>query len=169
MNSRLNTSSEFASLVNKLHKEPNNQLLKLELVQRMSAMKTLAQHNSMDLFRLANAYSPNSPQYKQLMRQAAAGGNTNAMLAMCHLLLKSNTAADLTTLAHYVRMILRSKDSYIMEQIEHVLGSDSRLVNDPIKKVDNVASYNANICFFTRQQEQESEQTVALKNNAAMN
>ena len=115
------SSNEFAVLVNQLHRSPNDPTLKQAVVKHLPEMMALAQDNPMALYHLAHIYPPNSPQYKQTMRQAANLGCTNAMLVMCQVLGKSNDPGDLKKAAHYLEMINKSNDSYIKEQARSLL------------------------------------------------
>lgn len=161
MNAKLNLSSEFASLVKELQSKPDNPSLKQEVVRRLPEMMDLAKNNPMDLYRLAKIYSPTSPQYKQMMRQAAASGCTNAMLAMCHLLLKSPSEANLRTTAHYLQMIGRSDDSYIINQSRSLLTEYPELEEEmrgPVK----ARVYNSNVCFFSSAQQKNAVSEIFL-------
>lgn len=162
MNAKLNLSSEFASLVKELQSKPDNPSLKQEVVRRLPEMMDLAKSNPMDLYRLAKIYSPTSPQYKQMMRQSAASGCTNAMLAMCHLLLKTPSEANLRTTAHYLQMIVRSDDSYIINQSRRLLIEHPELeqeMRSPVK----TRVYNSNVCFFSSAQQKINESQVLLE------
>ncbi|MCL5272963.1 MAG: type IV secretion protein Dot [Gammaproteobacteria bacterium] len=144
-----NLSSEFASLVKELQNKPGDPALKQELFSRLPEMKVLAAKNPMDLFRLAQVYSPTSPQYKNMMRQAATSGCTNAMLSMSELLVKSGSPDNLKTAAHYMNLIERSNDSYMIKQGKQLLSMHPELAAEmrgPVKS----DPYNPKIRFFTR-------------------
>ncbi|WP_298623685.1 type IV secretion protein Dot [uncultured Legionella sp.] len=151
-----NLSSEFASLVKELQNKPEDPVLKQEVFSRLPEMKILAEKNPMDLFRFAQIYSPTSPQYKNMMRQAAGGGCTNAMLSMAELLVKSGFPADLKTAAHYLNMIERSNDSYMIKQSKQLLSSNPELAAEmrgPVKS----EPYNPKIRFFSNLSEGKAE------------
>ena len=93
MAAQLNISGEFATLVDKVHQYPDDSLLKQKVVRRLPEMRALAQKNPLAMYHLAQVYSPASPQYKEMMTRSADMGCTNAMLAVCQLLLKSHSAA----------------------------------------------------------------------------
>lgn len=151
-----NLSSEFASLVKELQKKPGDPVLKQEVFSRLPEMKVLAEKNPMDLFRLAQIYSPTSPQYKNMMRQAATSGCTNAMLSMSELLVKSGSPADLKTAAHYINMIERSNDSYMVKHSKQLLSTYPELAAEmrgPVKS----EPYNPKIRFFPSLSDSRSE------------
>jgi hypothetical protein len=138
MNATHNTSSDFVALVNQLHQSPYNPALKQAVVRRLPEMLAYAQCNPMALFRLAQIYPPNSCQYKQMMRRSAQRGCTNAMLAMCELLLKSNNNEDLELASQYMVMIENSNDSYIIESSRTILANHPRKRSKSVARVSNV-------------------------------
>lgn len=151
MTATLDSSYKFATLVERLHKSPDNPALKQELVRSLPEMKALAKVNPLAQFRLAQIHAPNSPQYKQMMRQSANMGCTNAMFALCELLVKSKSPADLKTAAHYMLMIERSKDSYIIKQSQSLLAEHpelAALMKAESKSGVKVESHNAAFRFF---------------------
>lgn len=113
MTTQLASSNEFAALVNQLQSSPNDSSLKQRVVQNLPKMMALAKDNPMALYHLAHIYPPNSPQYKQMMRQSANMGCTNAMFVLCQILGKSNNRHDLEEAVNYMRIIEKSNDSYI--------------------------------------------------------
>ncbi|MCL9684797.1 hypothetical protein [Legionella maioricensis] len=150
----LNSSHEFAALVAQLHQSPHDHALKQAMVDDFPKMKASAK-SPLDLYRLAQAHFPSSTQYKQLMRQSATLGCTNAMLAMAEILVKSKAPADLKTAAHYLSMIERTKeteitkDSFIIEQGRALLKSHPQ-VAALMKTEFKSDSYNTNLRFFTQ-------------------
>ncbi|KTD79180.1 hypothetical protein [Legionella waltersii] len=116
MAAQLDSSTEFAALVAQLQSNPNDPALKQAVIRHLPEMRVLAKTNPIAMYHLAMVYAPGSAQYKQMMLQAAAEGSTNAMLAVCDLYLKTGSATDLLTAAHYMRLIQKSGDSYIMKQ-----------------------------------------------------
>ncbi len=145
----LNSSHEFATLVTRLHQSPDDHALKQAVVEQLPKMKALAKGNPLDLYRLAQIHAPTSPQYKQMMRQSATMGCTNAMLAIAEILVNSKIPADLKTAAHYLSMIERSKDSFIIAQSRTLLESHPR-VAALMKAEFKSDSYNTNIRFFSQ-------------------
>lgn len=160
----LNLSSEFSSLVKELHQKPDNPGLKQEVVSRIPKMMALAKENPMDLFRLAQVYSPTSPQYKHMMRQSAARGCTNAMLSMSELLLKSGSSADVKTAAHYMTMIERSNDSYIIQNSKKLLSDYPELAAE-MRVHAKSEPYNGKIRFFANQPEKTAEKQLENQNS----
>ncbi|BCA94277.1 hypothetical protein TUM19329_06380 [Legionella antarctica] len=145
----LNSSHEFVTLVTQLHQSPDDYALKQAVVEKLPKMRALAKANPLDLYRLAQIHAPTSPQYKQMMRQAATMGCTNAMLAAAEILVNSKVPADLQTAAHYLSMIARSKDSFIIAQGRTLLESYPQVA--ALMKADSKSdSYNTNIRFFTQ-------------------
>lgn len=159
------SSNEFATMVNQLHRSPNDPSLKQAVVQHLPKMMALAQDNPVALYHLAHIYPPNSPQYKQTMRQAANLGCTNAMLVMCQVLGKSNNPSDLKKVAHYLEMIDKSSDSYIKEQAKLLLEEYPQLARTMQEQAKPKLSYSHAHRFFTPQQEREV--TVELIEAAA--
>ncbi len=147
MSDPLNSSYDFATLVAKLHQSPDDHALKLAVVEKLPEMKASAKVNSLDMYRLAQSHFPTSPQYKQLMRQSATMGCTNAMLAISEILVTSKAPADLKTAAHYLSMIERSKDSFMIAQGRTLLESHPQ-VAALMKAEFKSDSYNTNIRFF---------------------
>lgn len=117
-------SSEFSSLASQLQQCPDDQHLKQIVVSRLPEMRALAKVNPLAMFHLAQIYAPTSPQYKQMMRQSANLGCTNAMLALCELMVHSTTDADIKTAAHYLSLIERSNDSYIMQKAQELMDAN---------------------------------------------
>lgn len=160
---RLDLSHEFSSLVKQLHQAPEDPVLKQAVVRRLPEMMALAKVNPVALYRLAQIHAPTSAQYKQMMRQAANLGCTNAMLAICEVLLQSNTPADLKTVAHYMLMIERSKDSFIIKQSRSLLASHPEVAVE-IKAEAKSDSYNTSHRFFTSQPDRNGQQESELQN-----
>ena len=161
-------SHEFAALVAQLRQSPENHALKQAVAEDFPKMKASAK-SPLDLYRLAQAHIPTSAQYKQIMRQSATLGCTNAMLAMAEILVKSKVPADLKTAAHYLSMIERTKeiestkDSYIIAEGRALLKSHPQ-VAALMKAEFKSDSYNSNIRFFAQsernvRQEVETPQT----------
>jgi len=123
-------SYEFASLIRELRNSPDDIALRQTVVKQLPEMKVLANDNALALFRLAQIYSPTSTQYKQMMRESANKGCTNAMLALCELLLKTNSAADLKTAAHYMTKIEYSNDSFMIKSGELLLENNPQLASE---------------------------------------
>ncbi|MCE0722725.1 MULTISPECIES: hypothetical protein [Legionella] len=162
----MSSSNEFATLVNQLHRSPNDPVLKQAVVQHLPKMMALAQDNPMALYHLAHIYPPTSSQYKQTMRQSANLGCTNAMLVMCQILGNSTEPDDLKKAAHYVTMINRSDDSYIKEQAKLLVGEYPQLERALQHQAKPNLSYTLAQRFFTPQEKEESlelMQTVACK------
>ena len=165
----IDLSYKFASLVKQLHESPDNPVLKQAVVSKIPEMSVLAKVNPLAQYRLAQIHSPSSPQYKQMMRQSANMGCTNAMLAICENLLKPDvpTPADLKTAAHYMQMIGRSKDTYILEKSKALLETKPELVA-LLKAESKTDLYNTNLRFFTTQPEKaplpelDAENTLSL-------
>ena len=147
---QLDLSHEFDSLVKQLRLNPDNPVLKMEVLKRMPEMKVLAKSNPVAMYRLAQAYSPGSDEYNDLMAQSADQGCTNAMLAICHNKLTSTTItrADLKTVAHYMALIERSNDSYIIEQSRALLAAHPEVASY-MKAEFNSTSYKTGIRFFS--------------------
>lgn len=120
-------SSEFASIVDKLQKSPEDPTLKQALLKRIPEMKALAKVNALALYRLAQIYPQNSAQYQLMMNKSADMGCTNALLALCELSLKSNTHADLKKAAGYMDRIAVSNDSYIIKHSRSLLETHPQL------------------------------------------
>jgi hypothetical protein len=150
----LDLSYEFASLVKKLHESPNNPVLKQEVVSKIPDMIILAKVSPLAQFRLAQMHSPTSPQYKQMMRKSANMGCTNAMLALCEVLLKQEapTSADLKTAVHYMRMIEGSDDTFILEQRNALLKTNPQ-VAALMRAECKEHVFNANLNFFSCKQD----------------
>ena len=161
MAAKINSSSEFVFLVRELHKQPNDPTLKQEVVRRIPQMVAMSKNSPLDLYRLAQVYAPTSPQYKNMMRQSAAGGCTNAMLSLCQLLLKTGSSADLKTAIHYIQMIERSRDSYIMKQSKQLLESYPQLAAQ-IKEQSKSSIGHPNIGFFARKKHTGNDEEVLL-------
>lgn len=121
MSLHLNPSSEFAALVRKLKNAPDDPVLKQDLIRRLPGMKALARRNPLALYRLAKVYPKNSGQYYQMMVQSADAGCTNAMLALCKLLVKSASSTDKLVVVNYLNKIFSSNDSYIIQRAEAFL------------------------------------------------
>jgi hypothetical protein len=168
MTVRLDTSHKFATLVKQLHQSPDNPALKQELVRSLPEMKALAKVNPLAQYRLAQIHSPGSPQYKQMMRQSANMGCTNAMLAICEVLVKSNTSADLNTAAHYMELIERSKDSYILKQSRSLLDEHPQLaVLMKTEPYNPIKTANTALRFFNQHQENANPE-VEIQNQIAL-
>ncbi len=161
-----NLSSIFAASVKELKNKPDDPVLKQKVFNLLPEMKVLARKNPVDLFRLAQIYSPTSPQYKNMIRQAATGGCTNAMFAMAELLVKSGAAADLATAAHYVKMVERSSDSYMIKQSKQLVSAHPELAAE-LKGTVKSEPYNPKIRFFSGQPdnrtERDAEQELVLQ------
>ncbi len=115
-------SSEFARLLSQLQQSPESVALKQAIVLRLPEMKALAQNNHpLALYWLAQSYCASSPQYKEMMFRSADLGCTNAMLAACQLLFKSNQRADVGKAAEYMKSIEASNDSYIKNAAQELL------------------------------------------------
>ncbi|KTD62959.1 Dot/Icm secretion system substrate [Legionella santicrucis] len=150
------SSNEFAALVNQLHKSPNDPAIKAAVVQHLPKVLALAQDNPMALYHLAHIYPPNSSQYKQTMRQSANLGCTNAMLVMCQILAKTDDVNDLRKAVHYLGMIQRSNDSYIIGQAKKLVTEYPLLARTMREHAQPRLYHNNNIHqFFTRQPEKE--------------
>ncbi|KTD44678.1 hypothetical protein [Legionella quateirensis] len=163
----LNIGSDFSLLVKELHKKPDNPAIKQEVVSRMSEMKALARQNPLDLYRLAQVYAPTSPQYKNMMRQSAASGCTNAMLSMTELLLKSGSPSDVKTAAYYMRMIEASKDSHIIKQSRVLLSAYPELAEE-LRRDVKTEPYNSKIRFFSSTVERTTDHPVELQHDLAI-
>ena len=159
MSVKTSPSSVFASLVSKLQKSPENHALKPAVVNRMPEMKALSKINPMVLFRLAKAFPPNSPKYKQTMMQSAELGCTNAMLAICELLVNSNEPFALKKAGHYLLMIEKSQDSYMKEQSKALLAEYPQLAA-AIKTQSKPESYPHAHRFFTVAPERKVREQV---------
>lgn len=162
MAAKLDTSSEFASLVNQLHRSPDDPALKQALVRRLPEMKALAQVNPLALFRLAQIYPQNSAQYQNMMIQSADLGCTNAMLALCHLLLKSNTFGDLKKAAGYMNRIEHSNDSYIMKQSRSLLETHPQLALE-MKSQIKADGHHKGPRFFASQTDTKSNHSESQR------
>lgn len=162
-----NIGSDFSHLVKELHKNPDNPALQQEVVSRMSEMKALAKKNPLDLYRLAQVYAPTSPQYKNMMRQSAASGCTNAMLSLTELLLKSGSSTDVKTAAHYMKMIEASKDTHIIKQSRALISVYPDLA-DELRSTVKTEPYNGKIRFFSNPVEQKTDHQVELHNDHAI-
>lgn len=147
---QLDLSHEFDSLVKKLQLDPDNPLLKMEVLKRMPEMKVLAKSNPVAMYRLAQAYSPASDEYNDMMTQSANQGCTNAMLAICHNKLASTTrtGADLKTVAHFMALIEQSNDSYIIKQKRELLAAHPE-VSSYMKAEFDSNSYKTGLRFFS--------------------
>ncbi len=147
---QLDLSHEFDSLVKKLQQDPDNPVLKIEVLKRMPEMKVLAQSNPVAMYRLAQAYYPASDEYNDMMTESAEKGCTNAMLTICHNKLKSTmrTQDDLKTVAHYMALIEQSKDSYIINQSRELLATHPEVAGY-MKAEFNSNSYKTGIRFFS--------------------
>lgn len=113
MKAKQDPISEFTSLMNQLRQAPENITLKQALLKRLPVMKALAAHNPMALYRLAQSYSDNSPQYRQMMLRAADMGCTNALLDACKLLMRAHDSVNRTQVLSYLKSIAASEDSFI--------------------------------------------------------
>lgn len=155
-------SSEFASLVEQLIKNPDNPILKLALIRQLPQMKALAEIEPLSLFRLAQLYIPTSSQYKTMMTESAERGCTNAMLAVCELLLKSNRQENMQQVDHYLQKIDASNDSYIIEKSRKLLAQYSHgfVVNTPEV---NVAAGLKSMGFFKAPVNNESDNELSLQ------
>lgn len=157
-----NVSSEFADLIGQLQTSPNNSDIKQALVSRLPEMMALAKVNSLALFRLAQIHAPSSAQYKQMMADSAKMGCTNAMLALCEVLVSSGSDIDLQSAAHYIQKIERSSDSYIRSKCDTLLDSNPQL-QARVAVLNKESNYFTGIRFFVG----ESEPTV--KESGSMN
>lgn len=151
MNVKLHASSEFASLVNELHQSPNNPELKQAVLRRLPEMKALAQVNPLALYRLAQVFPKSSAQYEHMMRESAAKGCTNAMFAMCELLLNSKLPTSIEQAADYLTAIYQSQDSYIIKQSRELIAEYPEVLDAMRAGKD----YQHNFRFFTAQHMQE--------------
>ncbi|MDP3269459.1 MAG: type IV secretion protein Dot [Legionella sp.] len=147
-----NVSSEFADLLGQLQTTPNNSDIKQALVNRLPEMMALAKVNSLALFRLAQIHAPSSPQYKQMMADSAKMGCTNAMLALCEVLVSSGSDSDLQSAAHYIQKIERSSDSYIRSKCDTLLDSNPHL-QVRVAVLNKESNYSAGIRFFVGESE----------------
>lgn len=165
MKSSSNLSSEFASLVEQLLLNPDNPVLKLALVKQLPHMKALAEINALSLFRLAQLYIPTSPQYKAMMVESAERGCTNAMLAVCELMLKSGRKEQGQLIEHYLQKIALSNDSYIIEKSQKLLAQYPQYAVTNINEV-KMASGLKDIGFFKApvKKEQDNELLPNLNN-----
>lgn len=156
------TSSEFASLVEQLINNPDNPVLKLALIKQLPQMKALAEIEPLSLFRLAQLYIPTSPQYKTMITESAARGCTNAMLAVCELLLKSNRQEEMQQADHYLQKIDASNDSYIIEKSKKLLAQYPHyvVVNTPEVKV---AASLKTMGFFKAAANNEPDNELSLQ------
>jgi hypothetical protein len=121
------SSNDFASIVNQLHRSPEDPHLKRQVVKHVAEMKKLAETHPLALYHLAHIYPPKSSQYRQAILQSADLGCTNAMLAACQLLLKTNQPEDLQKAVDYVAGIKESKDSYIIKHCIELLNENPQL------------------------------------------
>lgn len=158
MAAKLDSSSEFASLVNQLHRSPNDPALKQALIRRLPEMKALAKINPLALFRLAQIYPQASAQYQQMMTQSADLGCTNAMLALCQLLLKSNTSGDLNKAAQYMNRIEQSNDTYIIKHSRSLLDTHPQLAE--LKSQAKIDTYQQGPRFFSNLSERKGQEWV---------
>jgi hypothetical protein len=143
-------ATSIASLKNQLNKDPENHAVKQQVVELLARMKNSSQLNPLDKFLLAQFYSPTSPQYKKMMREAATAGCSNAMLSMCELLLKTNSATDLRTAVYYINRINRSNDSFVQKQSKELVQDHPELALE----MRRIQTESANkICFFPSKQE----------------
>lgn len=127
MKEGINKVSDFFALAKKLQSTPNDLVLKNKLVARLPEMKLLAQRDPMVLYRLAVIYPPNSPEYKNAIRQSANRGCTNAMLDYSRMLVKSHKLEDLKTAAHFIKQINASEDTYIKSLSKSFLAEQPEL------------------------------------------
>ncbi|CEG57891.1 hypothetical protein [Legionella fallonii] len=172
---QLDLSHEFDSLVKKLKLDPDNPVLKMEIVKRIPEMKVLAKLNPLAQYRLAQAYSPGSDEYNEMMAESAEKGCTNAMLTICQDKLNSTsrTTGDLKIVAHYIAMIERlatreqSKDSYILKQSRALLESHPE-VAALMKGEFKANSYNSGIRFFQPQPENNRSSQPDLDNGSTL-
>ncbi|TAL64284.1 MAG: hypothetical protein EPN84_03705, partial [Legionella sp.] len=121
MNTKLNSSGEFANLLSQLQRSPHDSALKQAVVKHLPEMKALAKVNPLALFHLAQIHPQNSKQYQQMMRQSAELGCTNAMLALAQVLAKSKNPLDLHKAGQFIVKIVGSQDSYIQKHAQELL------------------------------------------------
>ncbi len=147
---QLDLSHEFDSLVKKLQKDPDNTALKMDIVKLILDMKVLAKSNPVVLYRLAQAYSPTSDEYNDMMTESAEKGCTNAMLVICHNKLNSTpvTKSDLRTVAHYMALIEQSNDSYIIKENRKLLAAHPEVAGY-MKDEFKSNSYKTGLRFFS--------------------
>lgn len=139
--------TSIASLKNQLSQNPEHHHTKQQVLSLLAQVKRANTATPLDKYLLAQFYAPNSPKYKQLMREASSGGCLNAMLSMCELLLKSPSPADLKTAAHYMKMIEHSKDSFIKNQSSSLLKAHPNLAS--LMKGENKQDWsNSQSSFF---------------------
>lgn len=162
MASLLDSSSEFAAIVNQLKNSPEDAGLKQSLIKCLPEMRALAEVNPLAMFRLAQIYPPNSSQYRELIIQSANNGCTNAMLAACDLFLNANMSPDVEKAADYFRMIEKSGDTYILKNAQALRESHPELAK-ALKPADTVCSYNT-LRFFPTTKPERREEWAQLDN-----
>lgn len=121
MSLQLTSSTTFASLVNELHKSPDDPLLKHRIMGYLQQMKKLAEHDALALYHLAFVFAPNTPQQRKYLLRSADLGCTNAMVAACKMLVQSKTPGDLPKAILYLKKIEQSSDTYIKEQAQELI------------------------------------------------
>jgi len=155
MNTRLDSSSEFATLVNQLHCSPDDPVLKQAVVSRLPQMKALAQKSPLALYRLAQVYPKSSTQYAEMMSKAADLGCTNAMLAACQFLVKTSRSDDFRKAAYYMLLIDQSADSYIKQNSRSLLDNYPQL-SEEMRLLQSSAVVQCASRFFTPSKTTES-------------
>jgi len=161
----LDTSSEFAHLVSQLQESPDNPALKQAVVSRIPEMMALAEVNPLARYRLAQIYPPSSAQHKLALQQSADSGCTNAMLALCQQLVKSNNPADMKKASYYMSLIMTSKDSYIIKHSKPLLEKYPQLAPELKDKPKSASSYAHNHRFFTALPERKKQEPVENNND----
>ena len=115
MSAKRDVSSEFASLLKQLQQTPDSVEVKKAIIQRLPEMKVLARRDPLALYRLAQLHPEHSNQYREMMQESALRGCTNAMLAVCKLLVKGNHSSDQQQISYYLNKIEASNDAYIKQ------------------------------------------------------
>lgn len=158
MTAKLDLSGKF-DLIEKLLRSPNDPALKQELLIGLPAMKALAKVNPMAKFRLAQLHPQTSPQYKQMMMESAALGCTNAMLALCELLVKSKEPKKA---AQYIVMIEGSNDSYILKHSKSLLEKYPELAAE-LKTQPKVENQQNSHRFFAAIPDRKAQEIEELR------
>lgn len=149
MAASLTSSTEFASILSKLHRSPEDPDLKQMVLKYLPEIRYLAQTNPLALYHLAYIYPPNSSRYKQMIMQAADLGCTNAMFSACQLLVKTTNSYDLKKAVEYFQKISVSEDTYIKEQSDRLLHQYPQLAvtKEPLA-IKNATATNAHRFFL---------------------
>lgn len=121
---------------------------KVETVNLLKQLKAQAlEGDRVAAYRLAKIYPQNSSNYMKWMHKAVASGLTNAMLDMADTLVKTNSVAQLQLAANYLVRVLRSGDSYIIEEAKEFL-ADKRALSAEVNRQMNQSASLATAGFF---------------------